>query len=397
MTILQVHNIHLRCSQTSMTDSPARQSPAKPPARKPPHATRVIVGLSGGVDSAVAALLLREQGYDVHAVFMKNWDEDDTDNFCPAAQDLADAEDVSRALDIPFRTVSFSAEYWDRVFRYFLDEYASGRTPNPDILCNREIKFRAFLDYAHQLGADFIATGHYARILQDDDGMHLLKGIDPGKDQTYFLYALEQWQLAGSLFPLGLMLKKQVRRLAARAGLANHSKKDSTGICFIGERKFSDFLSRYLPARPGEIRTLDNQTIGTHQGLVFYTIGQRRGLGIGGLKNASSEAWYVVSKDLNENTLLVAQGHHHPRLYHHGLRISRVHWISGMPPPMPLRCDARIRHQMRVQACTVHSSGKDECEVRFSQPQWAISPGQSVVFYQGDECLGGGVIDTPLP
>jgi len=357
--------------------------------------SKVIVGLSGGVDSAVAALLLKRQGHDVAAVFMKNWDEDDDADFCPAAADLADARDIAARLDIELGTVSFSAQYWNRVFRNFLDEYAAGRTPSPDIVCNREIKFRAFLDYALASGADCIATGHYARIARSP-GIRLLMGVDARKDQTYFLHTLTREQLSRSLFPLGGLEKREVRRLALEAGFPVHAKKDSTGICFIGERRFSDFLGRYLQENPGEIRTPEGSIVGEHAGLMFYTIGQRQGLGIGGRHGGSGEPWYVAGKDLERNILIVVQGTHHPALFHRGLRAGRLHWIAGQPPVMPLRCSARIRHQQPVQACTLDSGDAVTGVVGFEQPQRAITPGQSVVFYAGEECLGGGIIEAAL-
>jgi tRNA-specific 2-thiouridylase len=357
--------------------------------------SKVIVGLSGGVDSAVAALLLKQQGHAVAAVFMKNWDEDDAAGYCPAAADLADAREIAAQLDIELASVSFSAEYWNRVFRHFLDEYAAGRTPSPDIICNREIKFRAFLDHALAAGADYIATGHYARIARAP-AVRLLQGLDTRKDQTYFLHTLTQAQLSRSLFPLGDFRKEEVRRLAREAGFSNHDKKDSTGICFIGERRFDEFLSRYLQKNPGEIRTLDGTVIGEHAGLSFYTIGQRQGLGIGGRHGSSGEPWYVIEKDMAHNILVVAQGVDHPALFKHGLRASHLHWISGQAPSPPFVCTARIRHQQPVQACTLMSiAGKDGI-VEFAQAQRAITAGQSVVFYSGDECLGGGIIEAAL-
>jgi tRNA-specific 2-thiouridylase len=357
--------------------------------------SKVMVGLSGGVDSAVAALLLQQQGHDVAAVFMKNWDEDDTADYCPAAQDLDDARAVAERLDIELQTVSFSSEYWDRVFRQFLDEYQAGRTPSPDIICNREIKFRAFLDYATGLGADCIATGHYARISKSP-AVQLLRGVDEKKDQTYFLHTLTREQLTRSLFPLGTLAKHEVREIARDAGFTNHAKKDSTGICFIGERRFSEFLAQYLQKNPGEIRTLEGQVIGAHDGLMFYTIGQRQGLGIGGRSDASGEPWYVVAKDTGCNVLYVAQGVNHPALFKPGLRASQLHWIAGAPPPMPFACEARIRHQQALQPCTLEQAGMDDCFVRFLEPQRAITPGQSVVCYQGDVCLGGGIIEAAI-
>jgi len=351
-----------------------------------------MVGLSGGVDSSVAALRLIEQGWDVEALFMKNWEEDDEDAYCSAAEDLADARAVADLLGIHLHTINFATEYWDRVFAYFLNEYRAGRTPNPDVLCNREIKFKAFLDYALQLGADKIATGHYAGVHCDGATCQLLRARDENKDQTYFLYMLGQHALHYTLFPLYNVQKVQVRELAARAGFPNHEKKDSTGICFIGERRFRDFLARYLPANPGEIQTPDGQRIGRHQGLMYYTLGQRQGLGIGGVANAPDEPWYVVGKDLENNVLTVAQGHDNPLLYRNDLTAQQLHWVSGTAPRGTLQCMARCRHRQPLQAC--HATPVDGLlQVRFDQAQRAITPGQSVVLYDGDVCLGGGVID----
>ena len=288
--------------------------------------------MSGGVDSSVAALLLKEQGHHVEGVFMKNWEEDDTDTFCPASQDMADAQAVCDQLQIELQRINFAAEYWERVFTDFLSEYKAGRTPNPDILCNREIKFKAFLDYAKQRGADYIATGHYARCEWVNNSFQLQKGLDPQKDQSYFLYTLNQLQLSHSLFPIGDMHKSRVREIADKAGFINHAKKDSTGICFIGEKKFKTFLSDFLPAKPGDIETIDGAIIGKHDGLMFYTLGQRQGLKIGGLRNTSEAPWYVVNKDLERNRLIVAQGQDHPALYSSSLIASQIHWISGTPP-----------------------------------------------------------------
>jgi tRNA-specific 2-thiouridylase len=357
--------------------------------------SNVIVGLSGGVDSAVAALLLKQQGHAVSAVFMKNWDEDDEQDYCPAEEDLADARAIAEKLEIELRTVSFSAEYWSRVFAHFLNECEAGRTPSPDIICNREIKFRAFLDYAVDLGADFIATGHYARI-ERVPSVRLLKGVDSRKDQTYFLHTLSREQLQKSLFPLGELAKTEVRKLAEAEGFSNYAKKDSTGICFIGERRFSEFLARYLKKKPGDICTLDNQVIGRHEGLMFYTIGQRQGLGIGGRSDSSGEPWYVVSKDMENNVLHVAQGVNHPALFSTGLRASQLYWISGAEVVSPSECTARIRHQQPVQACTLATHSDLTCTVNFETPQRAVTPGQSVVFYQGDECLGGAIIEEAV-
>jgi tRNA-specific 2-thiouridylase len=356
-----------------------------------------MVGLSGGVDSAVAAMLLRNQGYAVRGLFMKNWEEDDRTDYCAAAADLADARAVAERLGIELLSVNFAAEYWDRVFQYFLEEYRAGRTPNPDVLCNREIKFKAFLDYAMEQGAELIATGHYARITHAPDGLHLRCAADRDKDQTYFLYTLGQRQLARSLFPLEGLTKAEVRRLAREAGLANHAKKDSTGICFIGERRFRDFLQRYLPARPGEIQTPEGAPIGQHQGLMYYTSGQRKGLGIGGRREAAEAPWFVAAKDLERNVLVVAQGHDHPLLYHPGLEATQLHWVAGRAPgEPPLDCRARIRHRQPPQGCRILDLSGDRCRVNFAEPQRAIAPGQSIVFYRGDDCLGGGVIERAL-
>ena len=354
--------------------------------------TRIVVGLSGGVDSSVAALLLVEQGHDVHAVFMKNWEDAQDTGYCAAAEDLEDARAVCETLSIPLHTVNFTAEYRDRVFRYFLDEYRAGRTPNPDVLCNAEIKFKAFLDHARRLGADCIATGHYARRVEQQGQFLLLKGCDPGKDQSYFLHGLSQAQLASALFPVGEWRKSQVRERAAAAGLATHDKKDSTGICFIGERRFREFLSCYLPVQPGPIETPTGERLGEHAGLMFHTIGQRQGLGIGGRREGSGEPWYVVGKDLERNTLIVAQGRDHPALFHRRLRAAAPHWIAGEPPNAPLPCQAKIRYRQPDQDCVLERLDPAMLNVLFTEPQRAITPGQSVVFYQDDVCLGGGII-----
>ncbi len=352
----------------------------------------VIVGLSGGVDSAVAAALLLDQGYQVEALFMKNWDEDDEPGYCPAEQDLADARAVAGILGITLHTVSFSSDYWNRVFAGFLAEYQAGRTPNPDILCNQEIKFKAFLDYALDLGAEGIATGHYARVEGEPNQRRLLKGRDHNKDQSYFLYRLDQRALNHSLFPLGDLDKSQVREIAAERGFPNASKKDSTGICFIGKRKFRDFLARYLPTQPGEIVSVDGELLGRHQGLMFHTIGQRQGLGIGGIRDNSSEPWYVVDKELATNRLVAAQGNRHPALFRAALRAGDLHWIRSRPPQTPFLCQARIRYRQPVQACTLRTVDTAGAEVEFDTPQRAVTPGQAVVFYSGDDCLGGGTI-----
>jgi len=348
--------------------------------------------MSGGVDSSVAALLLIEQGYKVEGLFMKNWEEDDTDEYCTAEQDLSDAQSVCHTLQIPLHTVNFSSEYWDRVFEYFLAEYKAGRTPNPDIICNKEIKFKAFLDYALHLGADAIATGHYARITQSDNLYQLRKGLDHNKDQSYFLYALAQYPLSKSRFPLGELEKHEVRNLAEKNGFSNHDKKDSTGICFIGERNFKDFLQTYLPAQPGDMMTPEGEQIGTHQGLMYYTIGQRQGLGIGGQKLHSEEPWYVLEKDLENNVLIVSQGHDHPLLFKNNLVASDCHWIAGFEPETPLRCSAKTRYRQPDQECKIEYNIQKSLDVTFKQPQRAITSGQSVVFYMDDVCMGGGII-----
>lgn len=359
---------------------------------KLPAQTRVIVGMSGGVDSSVSASLLIEQGYLVEGLFMKNWEEDDGTEYCTAREDLADAQAVCDTLGIPLHTANFAAEYWDRVFEHFLAEYRAGRTPNPDILCNKEIKFRAFLDYALVLGADYIATGHYARRSNDEDCARLLKGRDANKDQSYFLHAVSGRQIARTLFPVGDIEKPEVRRIATRKGFVNHAKKDSTGICFIGERRFRDFLQQYLPAQPGNIETDDGKVIGTHQGLMYYTLGQREGIGIGGQKNAAEAPWYVVSKDMSRNVLVVGQGHEHPLMMSHYLRARHIDWVTE-EPSLPVACHAKTRYRQPDQACTVQRDA-DGYVVHFDIPQRAVTPGQSVVLYQGEECLGGGVIES---
>ncbi|TQV73538.1 tRNA 2-thiouridine(34) synthase MnmA [Exilibacterium tricleocarpae] len=359
---------------------------------------RVIVGMSGGVDSSVAALLLQRQGYRVEGLFMKNWDEDDDTEYCTAKADLADAQQVCDTLGIDLHTANFAAEYWDNVFEHFLTEYRAGRTPNPDILCNREIKFKVFLEYAQILGADLIATGHYVRRGDSGGKTHLLKGLDPNKDQSYFLHAVGATEFGQSLFPLGELEKPEVRRIAEQQGLTTHAKKDSTGICFIGERRFADFLQRYLPAQPGAIETPDGTLIGRHNGLMYHTIGQRQGLGIGGVKGASEAPWYVARKDLERNVLVVAQGSNHPLLFADRLHAGPAHWINGAPAGLDTdvgyRCCAKTRYRQADQACTVRTvAGNTALVVHFEQPQRAITPGQSVVFYDGDTCLGGAVIE----
>ncbi len=361
---------------------------------KPNTNEKVIVGLSGGVDSAVACLLLLQQGYRVEALFMKNWEEDDDEEYCSAAIDLADARAVASQLGIELHTVNFSSEYWERVFTYFLHEYQAGRTPNPDVMCNREIKFRAFLDHALTLGANRIATGHYSRIRHDSDGVRLLKGLDTSKDQSYFLHQLSQQQLARTLFPIGEMEKRDVRTLASESGFTNHDKKDSTGICFIGERRFRDFLQRFLPVNPGDIITLDGAILGRHQGLMYYTLGQREGLGIGGQSGLSEQPWYIVDKLMNTNQLVVAQGHDHPSLLNASVPFSQPHWIHDEPAAgLPLA--ARIRYRQQEQPCTLVKTGTEIFRAEFTSPQRAATPGQSIVFYSGEQCLGGGIIEKP--
>ena len=354
---------------------------------------RVVVGLSGGVDSSVATYLLQQQGYDVQALFMKNWEEDDDDEYCSAAVDLKDSINICDALGITLHTRNFSTEYWDKVFRYFLDEYRLGRTPNPDIICNKEIKFKTFLDQALEMGANHIATGHYARVKYLNGYFRLLKSKDTNKDQTYFLYALNQHQLSKSWFPLGDLTKPEVRKIAEKAGFSNYTKKDSTGICFIGERKFKEFLGRYLPSQPGEMRTPEGEIVGRHDGLMFHTLGQRQGLGIGGSKNGSGEAWYVLGKDLENNRLIVGQGHDHPMLFQKQLIATQLNWISDRPVSSPFRCMAKTRYRQQEQDCVISQLDEHTCEVVFDEDQRAITPGQSVVFYHGDECLGGGIIN----
>jgi tRNA-specific 2-thiouridylase len=358
----------------------------------PTNHQKVIVGMSGGVDSSVSALLLQQQGYQVEGLFMKNWDEDDGTEYCTAKDDLADAQAVSDKLGIHLHTANFAAEYWDNVFEHFLEEYKAGRTPNPDILCNREIKFKAFLDYALVLGADFIATGHYVRKSQQGDMATLIKGLDNNKDQSYFLHAVSGHEIAKTLFPVGELQKPVVRALAEQHGLITHNKKDSTGICFIGERRFKDFLQQYLPAQPGIIEDVDGQTMGEHSGLMYHTIGQRQGLGIGGVKGANDSPWYVVDKNLDRNVLIIAQGSQHPRLFKQGLNLSSIHWIDTKDRELPLRCMAKCRYRQNDQACVVTRSPAGY-QVMFDEAQRAITPGQSVVFYLDETCLGGGVIE----
>ncbi len=361
---------------------------------KSPSETRVVVGMSGGVDSSVTALLLKEQGYDVIGVFMKNWDDTDESGVCTAEQDFQDVRRVCDQIGIPYYTVNFEKEYMEKVFAYFLDEYKRGRTPNPDVMCNREIKFGDFLVKALNLGADYIATGHYARVEFRDGEYKLLRGVDSNKDQTYFLNRLGQDQLSKTMFPIGHLPKQQVREIAEKAGLATARKKDSTGICFIGERNFREFLKTYLPAIPGEIRSVDGELLGRHEGLMYYTLGQRQGLGIGG--GGNGQPWFVVDKDLERNILVVAQGGDHPRLYSNGLVATDVNWISGKPPADEFRCTAKFRYRQPDQGVTVRLRKGMTWEVLFDQPQKAVTPGQAVVFYDGEVCLGGGTIDEVI-
>ncbi len=359
---------------------------------KAPENTHVIVGMSGGVDSSVSAYLLKEQGYQVEGLFMKNWEEDDTDEYCSAAEDLADAQAVCDKLGIKLRTVNFAAEYWDRVFEYFLEEYKAGRTPNPDIMCNKEIKFKAFLDYAQLLGADYIATGHYVRRGEADGKATLLRGLDLNKDQSYFLYAVNHDKIAKTLFPVGEIEKPEVRKIAEEQGLVTAKKKDSTGICFIGERKFTDFLQQYLPAQPGNIETPEGEVIGKHNGLMYHTLGQRKGLGIGGRQDASEEPWFTLDKDLERNVLIVGQGHEHPLLMSHSLVADKLDWVAGEAPSDDFRCTAKTRYRQDDVACTVKRLNDSNWLVEFDDKQRAVTPGQSVVFYQNEVCLGGGII-----
>ncbi len=356
--------------------------PASPPT--------VVVGLSGGVDSAVAAHRLKTEGYEVIGLFMKNWEEDDDETYCAAREDLAAAEAVSETLGIPLKTVNFSHEYWERVFTIFLDEYRAGRTPNPDVLCNREIKFKEFLSYAKDLGAHHIATGHYARVIKEGGSHRLLKALDLAKDQSYFLHELEEAALGVTIFPLGEIDKQSVREEARNLGLPNAERKDSTGICFIGERKFSDFLARYLPMAPGPIKTLEQETVGEHRGLWFYTAGQRHGLDIGG----PGEAWYVAEKDMANNVLYVVQGHDHSALMKQSLIVDKMHWISGSAPGSTLRCSAKTRYRQEDQPCSVIVNDMGGISVAFDSPQRAPTPGQSLALYEGTTVLGGGVISS---
>ncbi|MEN0649916.1 tRNA 2-thiouridine(34) synthase MnmA [Caldifermentibacillus hisashii] len=356
---------------------------------KKPEDTRVVVGMSGGVDSSVAAYLLKQQGYDVIGVFMKNWDDTDEFGVCTATEDYEDVIRVCNQIGIPYYAVNFEKEYWDKVFTYFLDEYKAGRTPNPDVMCNKEIKFKAFLEHALKLGADYLATGHYAQVKFIDGEYKMLRGKDANKDQTYFLNQLSQEQISKVMFPIGHMDKKRVREIAKEAGLATATKKDSTGICFIGERNFKEFLSKYLPAQPGRMETLTGEMKGFHEGLMYYTIGQRHGLGIGG----SGDPWFVVGKDLERNVLLVGQGYDNDALYSDAIIATNVSWVSDKEKLAQFSCTAKFRYRQPDHGVTVTLLGNNTARVEFDEPIRAVTPGQAVVFYNGEECLGGGTID----
>lgn len=356
----------------------------------------IVVGVSGGVDSAVSAWRLMQAGHQVTGIFMQNWDPGNQDPHCTAEQDLSDARAVCDQIGIPFHVVSFADTYWHDVFQTCLDQWNAGNTPNPDVLCNQKIKFKAFLEHALALGADQLATGHYAKIRVEQGVYQLCKPVDTAKDQTYFLHTLGQHALAHSCFPLAELTKPEVRAIAAELGLVNHAKKDSTGLCFVGERKFKPFIQEYLLSQPGPMRTPEGDELGQHDGLMFYTLGQRKGLNIGGQRAHSEEAWYVLDKDIKNNVLIVGQGHNHPLLFKQRLVCNNVHWIAGQAPAMPLHCYAKTRYRQSDQACVVTAlpdgSDNNHYEVVFATPQRAITPGQSVVFYQGDVCLGGGII-----
>ncbi|MDW4238458.1 tRNA 2-thiouridine(34) synthase MnmA [Staphylococcus saprophyticus] len=352
--------------------------------------TRVVVGMSGGVDSSVTAHILKEQGYDVIGIFMKNWDDTDENGFCTATEDYNYVIAVCNQIGIPYYAVNFEKEYWDKVFTYFLDEYKKGRTPNPDVMCNKEIKFKAFLEHALKLGADYVATGHYARVRRHEDGhVEMLRGVDNNKDQTYFLNQLSQSQLSRVMFPIGDIEKKEVRRIAEEQDLATAKKKDSTGICFIGERNFKEFLSQYLPAQSGEMRTLKGKKIGTHAGLMYYTIGQRHGLGIGG----DGDPWFVVGKNLDDNILYVEQGFHHDALYSDYLIASDISFVNDVNLENGFECTAKFRYRQKDTKVFVKKENENAIRVIFNEPVRAITPGQSVVLYDGDVCLGGATID----
>ena len=362
-------------------------------SKSPFKPSKVVIGMSGGVDSSVAAWMLKEQGYEVVGLFMKNWEDDDNDEYCSARQDWLDVVSVADSIGIDVEAVNFAAEYRERVFSDFLREYAAGRTPNPDVLCNAEIKFKAFLDHAMSLGADAIATGHYARVRRDGDGVQLLKAVDASKDQSYFLHRLTQSQLEKVLFPLGEIEKTEVRKIAQEIGLHNARKKDSTGICFIGERPFREFLNRYLPRTPGPIKTVEGKTVGEHMGLAFFTLGQRKGIGLGGSQDGTGDAWYVARKDVVNNTLYVAQGHEHPWLLTNALSAMDASWIAGSAP-IAGNFSAKTRYRQADSACAMQTgqNGTQSFQLQFPEPQWAVTPGQSAVLYDGDVCLGGGII-----
>ncbi len=352
----------------------------------------VVVGMSGGVDSSVSALLLKQQGYEVIGLFMKNWEDDDDDEYCSSREDLNDAISAADVIGIPIEAVNFAKEYKERVFSYFLREYEAGRTPNPDILCNSEIKFKAFIDHAIRLGADAIAMGHYAQVREADGLFQLLKAEDASKDQSYFLHKLDQQQLSKAMFPLGKLLKTDVREIARKHHLANYAKRDSTGICFIGERPFREFLNRYLPMQPGDMVTPEGKVVGRHQGLSFYTIGQRQGLGIGGSRETTGEPWFVAGKDIPRNRLIVVQGHDHPLLLNPQLDALEMHWISGHAPDTTRAYAAKTRYRQQDATCRIALGDGDEAHFTFDEAQWAVTPGQSVVMYDGAICLGGGII-----
>lgn len=355
---------------------------------------KVVVGMSGGVDSAVSAWLLKQAGCEVTGLFMKNWEDDDEGEYCSSRQDFLDAASAADVIGIDLEAVNFAKEYKERVFADFLREYSAGRTPNPDVLCNAEIKFAAFLEHAMAMGAECIATGHYARVRETGHGFELLRGVDPGKDQSYFLHRLTQAQLSKAVFPVGGLLKSRVRAIAREAGLPVAAKKDSTGICFIGERPFREFLNRYLPTHPGPIRRDDGAVIGEHVGLSFYTLGQRKGIGIGGSREGSGEPWFVARKDLSTNTLWVVQGHDHPWLLTHELKAVHTSWISGTAPRPGEPVTVKTRYRAPDGACEIAAVADGTIDLTFPEPQWAATPGQSAVLYQGDVCLGGGFIDT---
>lgn len=356
---------------------------------KDPSKIRVVVGMSGGVDSSVAAYLLKKQGYDVIGIFMKNWDDTDENGVCTATEDYEDVIKVCNQIGIPYYAVNFEKQYWDKVFSYFLEEYKAGRTPNPDVMCNKEIKFKAFLEHALKLGADYLATGHYARVEQTEDGVKMLRGVDHNKDQTYFLNQLSQEQLSHVMFPIGDLEKPRVREIAEEAGLATAKKKDSTGICFIGERNFKEFLSQYLPAQPGNMETFDGKVMGKHDGLMYYTLGQRHGLGIGG----DGEPWFVVGKDLERNVLLVGQSFHNDLLYSTSLTAVKTSFTTNRTFDKNFSCTAKFRYRQTDVPVDVTLLDNGDWSVTFSEPTRAITPGQSVVLYDGDECIGGGTID----